>query len=173
MSEITLNFRLTTDDIVKYNNITGKRLYRIISIVFFAVAMFYIVDSIYTKTFSAVITAAFLVLFLVFVTNPVWSKYLIRRTYKNNFMLRQNTAVLFYQDHIVEKSDSGSKIVYEEHFPLEAIKSIIESKEHYLLFISPVQAIIIPKRAMNEEDKEKMKNLIVNIFSNRYKNINR
>ena len=173
MSEITLNFRLTTDDIVKYNNITGKRLYRIISIVFFAVAMFYIVDSIYTKTFSAVITAAFLVLFLVFVTNPVWSEYLIRRTYKNNFMLRQNTTVLFYQDHIVEKSEDGSKIMYEEHFPLEAIKSIIESKEHYLLFISPVQAIIIPKRAMNEEDREKMKNLILNIFSNRYKNINR
>lgn len=169
MSEISIKFRLTDGDIQKYNKTATGKVGGIINIIFCTFIGYFIVKNIMSDEKSWVIIVTFSALFLFFLLRPLISGRNVKKLYKNSFILRTDTVVDFYNDHIVEKNEGGETgIRYEEHFPLEAIKSVIETNEYFTFFISPLEAIIIPKRALSEEHTVKLNNLIQNVFPGRF-----
>lgn len=169
MSEISLRFRLTTEDLTNYTKSVSGGRSRILNYIFCAVAVFFIVSNILSENTSYVITALLLIFVLTVLFRPSLEARMIRKRQKNYYALKTDISLEFFDDHIVEKNIGGeTKIEFENHFPLEAITNIVETDEHFAFFVSPVEAIIAPKRAMSEEDREKLKNLIENLFINKY-----
>lgn len=79
----------------------------------------------------------------------------------------------FFRDH-VEKiicSDENRKSNEEIHYPFEAVKMVFESENMYIFFISPNDIVQLPKRALSEEDRQKIRNLIEHLFKFNYKKV--
>lgn len=170
MGEINLRFRLEEEDYINFNKVTMRKGSNLITIIFILNLFFLLYLNIKdNKSVSVSIVCAIIVVFVLLILRPFLVKSELKKAIRNHFLLRTETTVEFYQDHIVEKNEGGeTNIRFESHFPLEAIKKIIETNDLYLFFISPIEAIILPKRVMGEEDFIKMNNLITNLFSNRY-----
>lgn len=157
MEEFKFCFRLTYDDLVKYNKIITKNENRKVSLMLFTVAAIIVAMSYLFESVSPSLIAIFIVVFIAIILRPVWIKYILKKPYKKYFGFKKDTIVEFYGDHIVERSGEGeSKIEFEEHFPLEAIDKIIETNEYYLFFISLTEAMLMPKRAITGEDVQNM-----------------
>lgn len=169
MSEIRVKYRLNQDDLFKFNMAVSRKSTKIVNFVNIILILFLAVESLISKTSYAV--TAFLIIglcFLIF-TKPVVLKNNTKKIYNNYFALKTDIIVEFYNDHIVEKNEGGeTQISFEEHFPLESVKNVIETDEHFLFFISPFEAIILPKRALQSEDMTKINNLLLNVFNGKY-----
>lgn len=169
MSEISLRFRLTTEDLMSYAKSASGGRSRTLNYIFCVAAVFFIVRNILSEDSSYVITALLLIFVLTVLFRPYFEMRMVRKHQKDHYALKTDISLEFFDDHIVEKSMGGETgIEFENHFPLEAIMNILETNEHFAFFVSPIEAIIAPKRAMSEEDREKLKNLIENLFINKY-----
>lgn len=169
MSEITIKYRLTIDDFLKNSNISSIRSFSFISIIFCGYAVYNIVRSISLGE-SPLLMVILLLFFLgSMFLRPVILKNNAKKAFSKNFAFKTDIVVDFFNDHIVEKNEGGeTKIQFENHFPLEAIKKVEETQEHYIFFVTRSEILVIPKRALNEEQTEKISNLIQNVFLNRY-----
>lgn len=169
MSEINIRFRLNEEDLISYNKTVARQRGRLANIVFIIMLGYVLITAFAYDNISYPMIAAVIFLFAAFLLKPVLRKRSIKKAYKKFFALRTDTIYEFYNDHIVERNEGGeTEIFFEHHFPLEAIKNVIETENQYLFFTSPIEAILIPKRAITPEDAEKMNNLILNVFSGKY-----
>ena len=173
MSEITLKYRLTLDDLVRFNMIAMDRRIKTIRIscFVFAVAfgLFYaLVEYIVS---AATIAAVMLIMGAIY---PYLVKGDIKSRCKNSLLFEHETQLEFYNDHLTEKilPSQQSGLCTENHFPFEKIMNITESDELFLFFISPVEAIITPKTSMTPEDRKKLFHLIENVFPDRFTRLN-
>ena len=173
MSEMSLNFRLNIDDLIKFNKVALRRSNNIITVMFLVLFGYMIIANISSGYIPYTLIGVIILGALFILFRPLITKKTVEKTFKNYFAFKTNIVIDFYNDHIVERNEGGETgISFEEHFPLEAIRSISETKEHYMFLISPVEALIIPKRSMSEEDTVKMNNLIQNVFIGRYEKRN-
>lgn len=169
MSEINIRFRLSEEDLISYNNYLSGRKNKISNMIFLVMAGYIIITGFAFDRVSYPMIAALVFILAAFLLKPVLRKQNMKKAYKNYYARRTDIIYEFYNDHIVEKNEGGETgVFFENHFPLEAIKSVIETDSQYLFFTSPIEALLIPKRALNEGDAEKMNNLILNVFSGRY-----
>ena len=169
MREIEVRFRITMEDLITYNKSMMKSRNRISNIFFFAIAAYFIFSSFMNNEISYTLIAALVFIALIFAIRIIFRNKGVEKAYKKYYGLKTDLIVEFYNDHLVEKNEGGETgISFETHFPLEAIQRIIETEEQYLLMTSPAEMIMIPKRTVSAEDKEKLGNLIANVFQNRY-----
>lgn len=169
MSEISIKYRLTIDDFLKNSNFSSIRSFSFISIIFCGYAVYSIVRSI-SQGQSPLLMVILLMFFLgSMFLRPLILKNNAKKVFSKNYAFKTDIVVDFFNDHIVEKNEGGeTNIRFENHFPLEAIKRVEETQEHYIFFVTRSEILVVPKRALNEEQTEKISNLIQNVFLNRY-----
>lgn len=170
MSEITLRYKLTPDDLVKFNMIAVDRKIKTMRISCFVSAVaFGLCYALWVENIvSAVAIAA--VMLILGAVYPYLVKMDIKSRCKESLHFEHETQLEFYNDHLTEKilPSQQSGLCAENHFPFEKIMNITESDELFLFFISPVEAIITPKTSMTTEDRKKLFHLIENVFPNRF-----
>lgn len=173
MSEITLKYKLTADDLVKFNFIALSRKIRFQRIACLAAALIFGIEFVvlFEDIVSAVLTAA--VFLVAGLSYPAVLKAGIKKQHRSSKFTEHEIQLEFYNDHIVEKilPSERSGLCGENHFPFEKILNITESDELFMFFISPVEAIIAPKASMTPEDRRKLFCLINNVFSDRFTRI--
>ena len=88
-------------------------------------------------------------------------------------LLNKPITVEFYEDHFVvrNKPDEISESFSEKHYGFDTVVNAFESEEYFYFIFSTNNILIIPKRAVDEEQKDNIKNLIDNLFSGIYRKI--
>lgn len=79
----------------------------------------------------------------------------------------------FYEDHIVtirHRAEDGRK-VSERHYRFRDVIGILENDSHFFINTAPFNLIVIPKRAIGEEEDSMLRNFIENLFSDKYQKI--
>ncbi len=85
----------------------------------------------------------------------------------------RNQTVDFYEDHveITLHPDMNFKGTTVKHVPLKAVFYVLEGRDCINFITKSFGAVTVPKRILSEQDEEKIRNLIDNLFSDKYKKI--
>lgn len=111
-----------------------------------------------------------------FAVNVITSVILNRnniKTLEKSPAATRNQTVDFYEDHIeiTLHPDMYFKGTSVKHIPMDAVFFVLEGKSCINFITKSFGAVTIPKRVLNEQDEEKIRNLTDNLFSNKYKKI--
>lgn len=171
MKYFSLSFKLDEHDYQNYNRILTKAillskakffLLPVIAIIV-GLSIFDILD-----VYSAIIMALIAPVFLF--TTVLLNKEYYRVTFKKSKIIKRYLTVDFYDDHIEEKytPDEYMNGYTERHYSFKDVLHIAESKENFFFLLNDNTMLNIPKRALNEETYGMIKNLINNLFSNKF-----
>ena len=168
MKEMSLQFTLMPEEYEEYNRHALKPNIRNTVIRLFLMLIAVVAIAVIAGDYGTGIIMGALLSVIIILT-PFISKSNIKKAFFKSYQSKANITVDFYDDHIVEKIDDFDTlgIETETHFPFEIFIKGEETELLYVLFISPMEALIVPKRVMTPEDKEKMNNFMSNIFSER------
>ena len=173
MSEISLSFTLTKREFYEFNRLMMKPAQRKKNIIFLlAYAAFCITFSLASEKPDYVVFISLAVLYgIVFAVNFIMNKRKIEKTYDKSPRLKAARNMEFFSDHLVEKNipDENVRGISEVHYPFEAVKGVFETDDIYVFLVSPLEALLVPKRALNTEAAEKIGNLVKNLFAYKYK----
>lgn len=173
MSEITLRYRLTLEDLLNFNKIALSGNFRSMRIASMFLAV--LTGGLFIATGMKLTGIGFAAAFLL--SGLLYPAIVCRKTKKalgSSFFLSHDLQLEFYNDHLVEKMlpTQESALETENHIPFEKIIHITESDDLFLFLISPLEAIVAPKRAFSDEDRKKLFYLIQNLFSDKFDRIN-
>ena len=89
---------------------------------------------------------------------------------EDSMIFKRETTVEFYDNHIVTKllPDFQHKSQTEKHYGFDKINRVLESETNFYFAFSDNSLLIIPKRFISEEEFIMIKNLIENLFRNKY-----
>lgn len=76
----------------------------------------------------------------------------------------------FYSDHLVYRYIATEKFKgnFEKHYALSKVTNVIDSSNAIAFAFGETDTVLIPKRALNEEKREMISNLIENYFKGRF-----
>lgn len=102
--------------------------------------------------------------------SAILNKEFYKAIFKNSGMLKRNITLEFYDNHIEEKylPDEFSSSQIEKHYAFKDIISIIEAEENIFIMLNDNSMINIPKRDVSGENYTMIKNMINNLFKNKY-----
>ncbi len=175
MSEINIEFTLSKDEYLSFNRIMtgpGVRRNNIVLLIIVSFACAATCFSFGKVDIMTVVCWAVLYIFAVFFSS-VSMKRAVKTAYDKSKRLKANRKIEFFNDHIETMIQNGREDISSTnaHYPLEAIKGVFENGILYVFVISPLEAIIIPKRALLSEQEEKLHALIMNMYPNSYKRL--
>ena len=83
---------------------------------------------------------------------------------------RRITTVDFYSDHfeILYLPDENFKGKSERHYPLSSVKMVLQNSGYIYFKLEDYTTLIIPRRNINPENAEKIKNMIDNLYPDRF-----
>ncbi len=92
---------------------------------------------------------------------------------EKSLLLKKKMYVDFYSDHFVVNThpDEFSKSYSEKHYGFDKVMSVVESEGYIYFTFSTNNILIIPKRALTGEQYGMIKNLIENLFADKYRRI--
>ena len=119
--------------------------------------------------YSLAVTAFFLMFILFFVGDLINRTYILRMNDKSKIGKRP-TIVDFYSDHIeiIYLPDENFNGKSERHYPLSSVKMVLQSSEYLYFKMDDYTTLIIPRRDIDPEAKEKIKNMIDNLYPDRF-----
>lgn len=165
MTEMSLKYTLSTQDFLDYNKNAMKpnrlkTLMKFILMISVVGLLAIAVDG----YIVGIITGAILI--CIMLLTPFAVRQNAKRIFLNSYQSKTGVTVDFYDDHIVEKIEGYDTVGIDSeiHFPLEIFVRAEETQTLFILYISPLEALVIPKRVMSAEETEKMNNLLCNIF---------
>lgn len=173
MSEITVRYKMTVDDLVNFNDVAFKKKTLMMRVICLFCALMTGFISVMAENIKLAVTEA--VIFLIIgIAYPYILRYTTRKHYVNAFILDKENQLEFYNDHLVEKVLPSYEGAYESeiHVPFEKILNITETDEMFLFFLTPIEAIGVPKKFFTKEDRVKLFHLIDNVFSTRFTRTN-
>lgn len=79
----------------------------------------------------------------------------------------------FYEDHIehIRLDGENGKRISEAHYRFSDVLGILETDKYFFFNVTSANLITIPKRAVNQQQYDMLKNLIENCFSGIYTTI--
>ena len=106
------------------------------------------------------------------ITSAIINRNSIRELEKSPVAVRNQT-VDFYEDHIelMYNPGSGFKGTTVKHIPVSTVLFVAECNNTITFITKNAGAISIPKRILQGEDEEKIRNLIENLYSDKYQKI--
>lgn len=173
MPEVSTKFSLKREEAIEtIMSITKDgRKKKFISICFIAV-----IGMLLTCVISGEIYSIFLFGFIA-LTFPIFSYLFVKRNSGKSFdessINRRSVKIDFFRDHMEKLicADEERKSSEEIHYPFEAVKMVFESENMYIFYISPNDIVQLPKRALGKDEREKISNLISNLFNRNYKKV--
>lgn len=170
MKHISLDFTPTAEDSISYAKKAEPALF---SLRIKRMMLPFVIMMIAGLIFDLYLSILSFSFFLIASLAPAMiNREYIKKQNKSEFILRPVT-VDFYEDHIVYIYNPNEKFKGrgEKHFGMKAIGGVVES-EDYIWFLTKAGSIInIPKRILQQEQYDMLRNLISNLFSDRYQKI--
>ena len=86
-----------------------------------------------------------------------------------SLMAQRPVTVDFYGDHIVYKFGSTERFkgTFEKHYAFSKVTGVIESLNSLAFSFGEKESVVIPKRALSDENSQMIDNLIENLFKNK------
>lgn len=171
MKYFSVCYKLQEKDFQNYNKVLLKAVFAskskvIILPIFIIVAMLVLLNQ--SDPYSMLLMIFYIPVYIFM--SVILNKEFYKTIFKRSKMLKRNVTVEFYDNHIEEKylPDEFSSSQIEKHYSFKDILSIIEAKENIFIMLSDNSMINIPKRSLNDENYTMIKNMINNLFSNKY-----
>ncbi len=170
MKHISISYTPTAEDYISYSKKAEPALFymRIKRMMLpFAIMM---IAGFFFDIYLSILSFSF---FLISNLAPAMlNREYVKKQEKSKFTKRPVT-VDFYEDHIVYSynPDENFKGRGERHYGFKAINGVVESEEYIYFLTKAANIINIPKRVLQQEEYDMLKNLIDNLFSNKYQKI--
>lgn len=167
MKYFTLSYNLTAEDYTEYDKIYNRdsvklRLRRMLPLYVVPIIICFFLD---VQTAIIIATMAVISFILPYIGNKEFSK-----CRADSSIFRRATTVEFYDNHIVTRllPYGNFKSETEKHYGFDKIQRILESETTVYFAFSDNTLLLIPKKYINEEQYTMIKNLIENLFRNKY-----
>jgi hypothetical protein len=151
-SKFNFKFKINKRDILDYNLWYFKTkwsnwLFFMVSILVIFLNLFLAyLKGLDTESIISLFWPTFLMIFFwISIILLTWRQ--IHVSFKTNKSIQDEVEFSFYDDHIKYKSKSVESITDWKIF-----YKIVESNNHFFLFISKIQALLLPKRALNKDN---------------------
>ncbi len=168
MKHFSISYFLSEKDYDIFYKMVNKSLFlqrvKLTTVVLAVVFIFTIMN-----LFSLGVTAGFLLLIMFFLADVINRTYIIKKHHKSKIATRK-TVVDFYSDHIelFYLPDENFKGVSEKHYPLSSVSLVMENGDHIYLKFKNSEKIIIPKNRIEPENYIKIKNMINNLYPDKF-----
>ena len=168
MKNFSIEFSLSKSDYKKFYNTVYKTLLaqRLkLAAISLTVSFVFAVLSFY----SLAVTTFFLMFILFFMADIINRTYIMRMNDKSKIGKRKTT-IDFYNDHfeIINYPDQYFKGKSERHYPLDTVKMVLENREYIYFKLEDFTTLIIPKRFIEESAYVKIKNMIDDLYPDRF-----
>ncbi len=139
-----------------------EMMIRVVIGIFLAVAIYMTADA------SVAVFALISFLVIPVVANEIYNSSRVNSYFKYKITKRPIT-IDFYNDHIVYTFERNEKYkgIYERHYGFDTLQAVAEFEKIFNLAFKN-ESVIIPKRALSEEQTQMVYNLIDNYFKDKY-----
>ncbi len=167
MKYFSLSYRLSAEDYREYDKIYNRDVLKL-RMKRLALPIICVI------IFNAFINIKSLPLTIALISSPIIVSFLISNNFlkcrNNSLIFKRELTVDFYDNHIVTRLLPGEnfKSSSEKHYGFEKIVRILESDTNFYFFFRDNSLLIVPKRYVEAEQYEMIKNLIENLFRNKY-----
>jgi len=168
MKNFSIDFSLTKSDYKNfYKTINKSLLLQRLKFTAIALTVTFILTAI--NLYSLAVTSFFLMFILFFIGDIINRIYIMRMNDRSRIGKRKTT-VDFYNDHfeIINYPDEYFKGKSERHYPLDTVKMVLENDNYVYFKLEDYTTLIIPKRYIQKEEYTKIKNMIDNLYPDRF-----
>ena len=168
MKNFSITFSLEKEDYKKFYATINKALLPQ-RLKYAAITLVVPVGFLILKYYSLAVTTLCLLWIMFFLSDIVNRIYILRMNDKSKIG-RRKTTVDFYTDHfeILYLPDENFKGKSERHYPLSSVKMVLQNSEYIYFKLEDYSTLIIPRRSIDPEAKEKIKNMIDNLYPDRF-----
>lgn len=167
MKYFSISYRLTPEDYNEYDRLYNRnymklRFKRLIPLFIVPVIICAFLD---VQTAIIVGVMAVFSFILPFLGNREFSKLRAESS-----VFKRETTVEFYDNHIVTRllPDGNFRSETEKHYGFQKINRILESHSSFYFVFKDNTLLVIPKKYIGQEEYTMIKNLIENLFRNKY-----
>lgn len=168
MKNFSIDFSLTKSDYKNfYKTINKSLLLQRLKFTAIALTVTFILTAI--NLYSLAVTSFFLMFILFFIGDIINRIYIMRMNDRSRIGKRKTT-VDFYNDHfeIINYPDEYFKGKSERHYPLDTVKMVLENDNYVYFKLEDYTTLIIPKRYIQKEEYTKIRNMIDNLYPDRF-----
>lgn len=172
MKYFSVSFNLTSEDYSVYskNGIRASLILRLKKIIFplaFFIVAGLVADMPLMLMFIPLLFASGIIV------PYIVDKDYVKALYKNSFILKKEMTVDFYDNHFVitTNADEFTKSSSEKHFGFDTVAAVNENDTFLFFIFRTNNILIVPKRALSPEQYGMIKNLIENLFADKYRKI--
>lgn len=169
MKDFSFKYTLTLDELLQFNTVAMMKKTASIRILCVIITVVWAIVFIAVKEF---IVAAFAVVFLIMgAVYPMILKKIARSGYKNSYMYGKEIQLEFYKDHMVEKILPTADDMFESeaHYPYNKIIQVLDTDDLFLFFVSPLEAIGVPKNRVSDDIYVKVVGVIAKHLMDKHK----
>ena len=148
---LKLRYKMTEEDYRNFNKYAMKKQ-NIIMIILMFISGLIIVNS---AEQSLIYVIPFILFYILLCEIDI--KIRCKKIYRNSKIMQEESEIIIDEKEIKEKSKSSTSI-----FKTENLYKCCQNKKYYFLFKSKVEAYVIPKKILNEEEKQKLEEIIKN-----------
>lgn len=168
MKYFSLSYKLSAADYDEYDKIynrdaTKLRLRRLLPVY----AIILIVGS-----FSDLLTTLLFLIFMTLTSSliPILINKEFSKARADSTTFKKAMTVEFYDNHIITRllPDENLRSETEKHYGFDKINRILESETAFYFAFSDNSLLVIPKKYVGQEEHTMIKNLIENLFRNKY-----
>lgn len=167
MKYFTLSYRLNEADYREYDKIYNRDYIRLRMKRLLPVYLIPVVISAFLDVQTAIIIAvmALFSFILPFLGNKEFSALRAESA-----VFKRETTVEFYDNHIVTRllPDGNFRSETEKHYGFDKVNRILESETTFYFAFKDNSLLVIPKRYISQDEYTMIKNLIENLFRNKY-----
>lgn len=168
MKNFSIDFSLTKSDYKNFYKTINKSLFlQRLKFTAIALTVTFILTAI--NLYSLAVTSFFLMFILFFIGDIINRIYIMRMNDRSRIGKRKTT-VDFYNDHfeIINYPDEYFKGKSERHYPLDTVKMVLENDNYVYFKLEDYTTLIIPKRYIQKEEYTKIRNMIDNLYPDRF-----
>ncbi len=171
MKYFSLCYKLQEKDFQNYNKVITKAVFankaKVIILPIFMIAAFMLFLN-QSDPYSMILMICYIPVYIFM--SVILNREFYKTIFKKSKMMKRDITLEFYDNHIEEKylPDEYSSSQIERHYSFRDILSIIEAKENIFIMLNDNSMINIPKRSLSGENYAMIKNMINNLFSNKY-----
>lgn len=154
--ELKFNYTITEGEYTKFNYYTGIKQNLICFII---LLMFICFGKIYSNQ-PLVYDIALILIYYIFI--KLWTKIASNKVYKTSTELQSETEIIITDEEVSEKTAITNTVL-----KFEDMYKYGQDKTSYYIYIDKIKAFIIPKRIMNEDEKQKFEDIIKQYIKNK------
>ena len=168
MKNFSVTFSLNKEDYKKFYGTIHKAL-MMQRLKYSAITLFIAFVFTVMNLYSLAVTAFCLMCIMFFLGDIINRVYILRMNDKSKIG-RRKTTVDFYSDHLelLYLPDENFKGKSERHYPLSSVKMVLQNSEYIYFKLEDYTTLIMPRRDIDPEANEKIKNMIDNLYPDRF-----